>query len=126
MTGKAEALCICCADTAAAENIASLIDGYCRLVNQSNASIWNTKGTQGAGSTNGNGRYPTYEDARVTGVRIDSGWLARIVEGCAEMVVHIGCMNQLCSLEWYAGNTEKAQTLGLCSYYWVQEKHRPS
>ncbi|KAF2362322.1 Serine-threonine/tyrosine-protein kinase catalytic domain [Trinorchestia longiramus] len=44
VSGKPEPLYILCVNSPMAENIASLIDGYCRLVNQTDASIWNTKG----------------------------------------------------------------------------------
>ena len=37
-------LSITCPGLSVAENMADLVDGYCRLVNNSNTSIWNRKG----------------------------------------------------------------------------------
>ena len=44
VAGSAELLAITCPSLHVAENMADLIDGYCRLVNQSTNSIWNRKG----------------------------------------------------------------------------------
>jgi hypothetical protein len=39
---------ITCPTLTVAENLSDLIDGYCRLVNNSNTSIWTRKGKTGA------------------------------------------------------------------------------
>ena len=44
VAGSSELLTITCPSLAVAENMADLVDGYCRLVNNSNTSIWNRKG----------------------------------------------------------------------------------
>lgn len=44
VAGTAEALTVTCPSIAAAESLADLIDGYCRLVNNTRTSLWNTKG----------------------------------------------------------------------------------
>ena len=44
VAGSSELLSINCPSLAVAENMADLIDGYCRLVNNSKTSIWNRKG----------------------------------------------------------------------------------
>ena len=44
VAGSAELLTITCPSMAEAENMADLVDGYCRLVNQSSTSIWSRKG----------------------------------------------------------------------------------
>ena len=44
VAGSSELLTITCPGLAVAENMADLVDGYCRLVNNSNTSIWNRKG----------------------------------------------------------------------------------
>ncbi|XP_064091758.1 uncharacterized protein LOC135205295 isoform X2 [Macrobrachium nipponense] len=43
VAGTAEALTVTCPSIAAAESLADLIDGYCRLVNNTRTSLWNTK-----------------------------------------------------------------------------------
>ena len=44
IAGSSELLTITCPTLTVAENMADLVDGYCRLVNNSNTSIWNRKG----------------------------------------------------------------------------------
>ena len=44
VAGSAELLTIPCPSLSVAENMADLVDGYCRLVNNSTTSIWNRKG----------------------------------------------------------------------------------
>ena len=44
VAGSAELLTITCPSLSVAENMADLVDGYCRLVNNSSTSIWNRKG----------------------------------------------------------------------------------
>ena len=44
VTGAAEPLTITCPSLSAAEDMADLIDGYCRLVNSGKESCWNRKG----------------------------------------------------------------------------------
>ena len=44
VAGSSELLTVTCPTIREAENIADLIDGYCRLVNHSATSIWNRKG----------------------------------------------------------------------------------
>ena len=44
VAGSSELLTVTCPSLREAENIADLIDGYCRLVNHSSTSIWNRKG----------------------------------------------------------------------------------
>ena len=44
VAGSAELLTITCPSLTLAENMADLVDGYCRLINNSNTSIWNRKG----------------------------------------------------------------------------------
>ena len=44
VAGSSELLTVTCPNLREAENIADLIDGYCRLVNHSPTSIWNRKG----------------------------------------------------------------------------------
>jgi focal adhesion kinase 1 len=44
VAGSSELLSVNCPSLAVAENMADLIDGYCRLVNNSKTSIWNKKG----------------------------------------------------------------------------------
>ena len=44
VAGQSELLSVSCPSNVVAENMADLIDGYCRLVNNSNTSIWNRKG----------------------------------------------------------------------------------
>ena len=44
VAGSAELLTITCPSLSVAENMADLVDGYCRLVNNSTTSIWNRKG----------------------------------------------------------------------------------
>jgi len=46
VAGSAELLTITCPSMAEAENMADLVDGYCRLVNQSSTSIWSRKDGQ--------------------------------------------------------------------------------
>ncbi|KAL7646506.1 UNVERIFIED_CONTAM: hypothetical protein RMT77_001757 [Armadillidium vulgare] len=43
IAGTAEPLSITCPSISTAESLADLIDGYCRLVNNSKTSLWNTK-----------------------------------------------------------------------------------
>ncbi|XP_042209507.1 uncharacterized protein LOC121857491 isoform X2 [Homarus americanus] len=43
VAGTAEALTVTCPSIASAESLADLIDGYCRLVNNTRTSLWNTK-----------------------------------------------------------------------------------
>nr|XP_045609166.1 focal adhesion kinase 1-like isoform X4 [Procambarus clarkii]XP_045609176.1 focal adhesion kinase 1-like isoform X4 [Procambarus clarkii] len=43
VAGTAEALSVTCPSIASAESLADLIDGYCRLVNNTRTSLWNTK-----------------------------------------------------------------------------------
>lgn len=45
VAGSAELLTVTCPSLREAENIADLVDGYCRLVNNSPTSIWHRKGT---------------------------------------------------------------------------------
>ena len=44
VAGSSELLTVTCSSTEVAENMADLVDGYCRVVNLSNTSIWNRKG----------------------------------------------------------------------------------
>ena len=44
MAGSAELLTITCPSLTVAENMADLVDGYCRMVNNATNSIWNRKG----------------------------------------------------------------------------------
>ena len=44
VAGSSELLTVTCPTLRESENIADLIDGYCRLVNHSATSIWNRKG----------------------------------------------------------------------------------
>ena len=44
VAGSSELLTITCPSLMVAENMADLVDGYCRLINNSNNSIWNRKG----------------------------------------------------------------------------------
>ena len=44
VAGSSELLTITCSCLDVAESMADLIDGYCRLVNQSSTSIWHRKG----------------------------------------------------------------------------------
>ena len=44
VAGSAELLTVTCPSLREAENIADLVDGYCRLVNNSPTSIWTRKG----------------------------------------------------------------------------------
>ncbi len=44
VAGSKELLTVTCPSITEAENLADLIDGYCRLVNNSTTSIWNRKG----------------------------------------------------------------------------------
>lgn len=44
VAGSAELLTITCPSLTVAENMADLVDGYCRMVNNSTTSIWNRKG----------------------------------------------------------------------------------
>ena len=44
VAGSSELLTVSCSNITVAENMADLIDGYCRLVNNSSTSIWNRKG----------------------------------------------------------------------------------
>ena len=46
VAGSSELLTITCPSLVVAENMADLIDGYCRLVNDSRTSIWNRKGEE--------------------------------------------------------------------------------
>ena len=46
IAGASEPLAITCPSLSAAEDMADLIDGYCRLVNSGNNSCWNRKGEQ--------------------------------------------------------------------------------
>ena len=46
VAGSSELLTITCPSMAEAENMADLVDGYCRLVNQSSTSIWSRKGRE--------------------------------------------------------------------------------
>eukprot|EP00090_Calanus_glacialis_P040090 TRINITY_DN6986_c0_g1_i1.p1 TRINITY_DN6986_c0_g1~~TRINITY_DN6986_c0_g1_i1.p1 ORF type:complete len:1244 (-),score=268.91 TRINITY_DN6986_c0_g1_i1:950-4681(-) len=46
VAGSAELLTITCPSLSVAENMADLVDGYCRLVNNSSTSIWNRKDGQ--------------------------------------------------------------------------------
>ncbi|XP_069194882.1 focal adhesion kinase 1 isoform X1 [Procambarus clarkii] len=50
VAGTAEALSVTCPSIASAESLADLIDGYCRLVNNTRTSLWNTKEVSGSGS----------------------------------------------------------------------------
>ena len=44
VAGSSELLTVTCPSLSEAENIADLIDGYCRLVNNSPTSIWMRRG----------------------------------------------------------------------------------
>ena len=44
VAGSSELLTITCPSLHVAENMADLVDGYCRLVNNSHTSIWSRKG----------------------------------------------------------------------------------
>ena len=44
ISGAPEPLTITCPSLSSAEEIADLIDGYCRLVNSGQVSCWNRKG----------------------------------------------------------------------------------
>ena len=44
VAGSSELLTITCPSLMVAENMADLVDGYCRLINNSTNSIWNRKG----------------------------------------------------------------------------------
>ena len=44
IAGATEPLTITCPSLSAAEDMADLIDGYCRLVNSGKESCWNRKG----------------------------------------------------------------------------------
>lgn len=46
VAGAAETLSITCSSLDQAESLADLIDGYCRLVTDSNTSLWNRKGKE--------------------------------------------------------------------------------
>ena len=46
VAGSSELLTVSCPTATAAENMAELIDGYCRLVNGSHTSIWDRKGEE--------------------------------------------------------------------------------
>ena len=46
VAGSQDLLVITCPSLSVAENLADLIDGYCRLVNNSSTSIWSRKGKQ--------------------------------------------------------------------------------
>jgi len=46
VAGSAELLTITCPSLSVAENMADLVDGYCRLVNNSTTTIWNRKDGQ--------------------------------------------------------------------------------
>ncbi|KAF0298866.1 Focal adhesion kinase 1 [Amphibalanus amphitrite] len=43
VTGRAEPLTLACASTRQADNMADLVDGYCRLVNNASSSLWNRR-----------------------------------------------------------------------------------
>ena len=45
IAGATEPLTISCPSLSAAEDMAGLIDGYCKLVNSGKESCWNRKGT---------------------------------------------------------------------------------
>lgn len=44
VAGTSESLTVTCASMEAAESLADLIDGYCRLLAGTNTSLWNRKG----------------------------------------------------------------------------------
>jgi focal adhesion kinase 1 len=44
VAGSPDLLVITCPSLSVAENLADLVDGYCRLVNNSSTSIWTRKG----------------------------------------------------------------------------------
>ena len=44
VAGSAELLTVTCPSLTVAENMADLVDGYCRMVNSATNSIWNRKG----------------------------------------------------------------------------------
>ena len=44
VAGSAELLTVTCPSLTVAENMADLVDGYCRMVNNATNSIWNRKG----------------------------------------------------------------------------------
>lgn len=44
VAGSAELLTVTCPSLTVAENMADLVDGYCRMVNNATHSIWNRKG----------------------------------------------------------------------------------
>ena len=44
VAGSAELLTITCPSLTVAENMADLVDGYCRMINNSSTSIWSRKG----------------------------------------------------------------------------------
>lgn len=48
VAGTSESLTVTCASMEAAESLADLIDGYCRLLAGSNTSLWNRKDAQGS------------------------------------------------------------------------------
>lgn len=50
VAGAAETLSITCSSLDQAESLADLIDGYCRLVTDSNTSLWNRKGKKKSSS----------------------------------------------------------------------------
>lgn len=47
VAGAAETLTITCPSLAEAESLADLIDGYCRLHNNTTTSLWSCKGMDG-------------------------------------------------------------------------------
>ncbi|XP_068225531.1 focal adhesion kinase 1 isoform X5 [Palaemon carinicauda] len=67
VAGTAEALTVTCPSIAAAESLADLIDGYCRLVNNTRTSLWNTKEVSGSGSSSSRQSSETGGESRKAG-----------------------------------------------------------
>ncbi|XP_045114193.1 focal adhesion kinase 1-like isoform X4 [Portunus trituberculatus] len=65
VAGTTEALTITCPSIGAAESLADIVDGYCRLANQSNVSLWTVWGSgrrSGGGGVGGGGGGEDYAE----------------------------------------------------------------
>ena len=77
ISGASEPLAITCPSFASADDMADLIDGYCRLVNGGLSSLWNRKGErEGEGGEGGGGREPSlvHPSRRPADLRQGQGW----------------------------------------------------
>jgi len=88
VAGSAELLTITCPSLSVAENMADLVDGYCRLVNNSSTSIWNRKALSWKEALSQDGQPPKYghRSRRRSGTAAGITGVPGLAEDYAEIV----------------------------------------